>query len=75
MKSFTQRYKSGEINDQAIDKMIQQWHDSEEASVISLHEYIGMTEQEYSDWVLQKPLGPTRENKKRIVARSRKTRR
>ena len=44
-----------------LDKIIHEWHDGK--SVVSLHEYLGVSEEDYGKWVqdsehqLLKPLG------------------
>ncbi len=72
-KTAAQKYKEGTLTEDGIDAMVERWHSEE--SGMELYEYIGFTRKEYSDWVMRRLPGPTRETKKRVVARSRKTRR
>ncbi len=74
-KTAAQRYKSGELTEDDIDLMVEKWHKGEECNSISLHEYIGFTQDEYAAWVMRRLPGPNSEAKKRVVARSRKARR
>lgn len=74
-KTAAQRYKEGTLTEDDIDAMVEKWHKGEEGNSIGLHEYIGFTRDEYAAWVMRRLPGPSHETKKRVVARSRKTRR
>lgn len=74
-KTAAQRYRDGTLTEDGIDVLVERWHSGDEGSNIELHEYIGFTQEEYADWVMQRLPGPNHEAKKRVVARGRKTRR
>lgn len=38
----------GDMNREQLDDLVDKWHDSE--SKVSLHEYLGMTREEYAVW-------------------------
>ena len=73
MKTFTEKYIAGEITDDQLDNKIDLWHTGVSGGQ-SLHEFLGMTWEEYKRWVLNPdPKAWADEDKKRSVARSRKT--
>ncbi len=47
--TFIDACLSGEVDLDAIDDFVQQWHES--ASRLSLSKYLGMTDDEYAIWV------------------------
>ncbi len=53
--SFIERCLRGECEPHHIDDYVDMWHDQYyEADFVSLSEFLGMTEEEYSTW-LKKP--------------------
>ena len=52
--SFVQKCLAGTANADEIDDYIDQWHEHEHNHKISLHEFLGMTWDEYALWV-EKP--------------------
>ena len=50
MYSFVQRYLDGTAKLSDIDDWIDQWH-SDSSCAMDLHEYLGLTKQEYIDWL------------------------
>lgn len=59
--TFIEEYRKGLVTAESIHDRIDEWHRSEQDNV-SLLEYLGMTEQQYSDWLRDpaslKALGP-----------------
>jgi hypothetical protein len=47
--TYIDKYLNGEIQMDEIDDFIEQWHESD--SEKELHEYLGMTWEEYALWV------------------------
>jgi hypothetical protein len=54
--TFIDRAKLGEFSDPslAIDDFIDEWHDSD--SILPLHEYLGLTWDQYSQWIKKSSL-------------------
>ena len=50
MKTFMDALLAGEVTPDQISDHVGAWHESD--STQSLHEYLGMTEEEYSRWVM-----------------------
>lgn len=50
MKNFKELYISGEVNFDSIVDHIGDWHDGENNG-LELHTYLGLTEEEYKNWV------------------------
>ena len=49
MSDFITMCLSGEAHPEEIDEFVNQWHDS--GSDLPIHEYLGMTRDEYLSWV------------------------
>lgn len=49
MKNFIQQVKDGNVKIEQIDEFVDQWHNG--TSPLELHEFLGMTKDEYSLWV------------------------
>ncbi len=51
--SFIDRYRKGEASADDIDDFVDRWHDAREpwAHDLELHEYLGMTHEEYEVWL------------------------
>ena len=51
--SFLDLYSSGEASADDIDDFVDRWHDAQEpwAQNLELHEYLGMTHEEYEVWL------------------------
>ena len=46
---FYQKYKRGEVDAESIHDYIDEWHNGD--STEDLHEYLGMTWEEYGHWL------------------------
>ena len=51
LKSFIQLCIEGNANPENIDNEIERWHDLTVAIPLPLHEYLGMTWEEFGQWV------------------------
>lgn len=49
MSNFMEMYLSGEAVPDEIDDFVDRWHESD--SDLSIHEFLGMTREEYLSWV------------------------
>lgn len=49
MKTFVELYKKGKVGPNDIDDYISEWHNND--STESLHDFLGLTREEYSQWV------------------------
>jgi hypothetical protein len=51
--TFLELYARGEVSTEEIDDFIERWHEGKEpsAGLTSLHEFLGLTEEEYAGWV------------------------
>jgi hypothetical protein len=51
--SFFDLYSNGEVSPEDIDDFVDRWHDDREpwARDLGLHEYLGMTHEEYEVWL------------------------
>lgn len=51
--SFLDRYQRGQVGPDDIDDFVDRWHDNDEpwARDLELHEYLGMTHEEYQVWL------------------------
>ena len=51
--SFIDLYSRGEVSADDIDDFVDRWHDAQEpwAQDLELHEYLGMTHEEYEVWL------------------------
>ena len=49
MSNFMEMYLSGEALPDEIDDFVDSWHESD--SDLSIHEFLGMTREEYLSWV------------------------
>jgi hypothetical protein len=47
--SFVDKFLAGEVKETDIDDYISEWHES--TSSLTLHEYLGMTWEEYGRWL------------------------
>ena len=52
-KSFVEQCINGNASLDEIDDYIDAWHDSDSDTEIELHEYLGMTWEEYSSWAVK----------------------
>jgi hypothetical protein len=50
-KSFVEAFKAGEVKASQVHDYVDYWHTHETGS--KLHEFLGMTEGQYYDWVMQ----------------------
>jgi len=48
-KTFMELLRRGKVSSSDIDNFIDIWHESN--SELTLHEFLGMTEREYKQWV------------------------
>ncbi len=55
--SFVDLCLSGEVLEDEIDDFVEQWHENDELN-IELHEYLGMTWEEYSIWAMNPSILP-----------------
>jgi hypothetical protein len=51
MATFLEEFQAGLVDAESIHDWIEDWHASTSAQDIPLTEYLGMTEQQYSDWL------------------------
>ncbi len=56
--SFIDLCLSGEVLEDEIDDFVDQWHDDESESCPELHEYLGMSWEEYSLWATRPSILP-----------------
>ncbi len=49
--NFMTLYRLGLLRAEDIDDYIDEWHDAEHNLTQSLHDYLGMSYQEYAHWV------------------------
>jgi hypothetical protein len=47
--TFYEKYKTGQINIDAIDDYTNEWHSDE--SNLKIHEFLGLTREQYANWV------------------------
>lgn len=52
MKTFIEKCIAGEANLEEIDDYVEKWHNGDGRNM-ELYEYLGMTKQEYSVWMLK----------------------
>lgn len=50
-KTFVQRCRDGEMRVQDIDDFVEEWHTSEQTRNMTLHECIGLTQEEYASGI------------------------
>jgi DNA-directed RNA polymerase specialized sigma subunit len=48
--NFIEQLKNGMVTVEAIDDFVDAWHESD--SDLEIYEYLGMTEEEYGEWVM-----------------------
>ncbi len=51
--NFIQLCLSGEVLEEDIDEFIDNWHEGKAGQYQSLHEFLGMSWEEYSIWVIK----------------------
>jgi hypothetical protein len=51
MATFLEEFKDGLVDAESIHDRIDEWHESTSTQEVPLPEYLGMTEQQYSDWL------------------------
>jgi hypothetical protein len=51
MQTFVERCLIGSATPDEIDSYIDRWHDSDIGTEIPLHQFLGMSDQEYSLWL------------------------
>lgn len=61
MKKFIEDYILGEVSQDDIYDYVTQWHESD--SKLPLHEYLGLTSEEYSDWLTTSEISQETEDK------------
>jgi hypothetical protein len=49
LRTFMERYLTGEVDADAIDDFVEEWHKGEHAA--SLPEFLGLSDDEYWRWV------------------------
>jgi hypothetical protein len=54
--SFIEKCINGEAFLNEIDDYIDEWHDSDSANALELHEFLGMSWKEYSLWAIKPSL-------------------
>ncbi|MEI6063803.1 MAG: hypothetical protein WCQ26_04365 [Pseudanabaena sp. ELA748] len=54
--SFIEKCINGDASLDEIDDYIDDWHDSDSANALELHEFLGMSWKEYSLWAIQPSL-------------------
>jgi hypothetical protein len=55
MKTFFELYSEGSVSASAIDDFIDEWHTCDH-SWGKLHEYLGLTEEQFAIWVEEEKL-------------------
>lgn len=50
--TFLEACAKGEANSSTIDDWVEEWHEKAEYSDLELHEFLGMTEEEYAEWLV-----------------------
>jgi hypothetical protein len=66
VRTFMDKYLTGEVEPQNIDDFIDAWHEG--TSAIPLSEYLGMTTEEYADWIAHADALPRIREKRRVKA-------
>ncbi|NAS97186.1 hypothetical protein CU664_09135 [Pseudomonas syringae pv. actinidifoliorum] len=49
--SFVEQYLKGSVLEQEIEQFVEDWHEGREGADMELHEYLGMSWDEYQIWV------------------------
>jgi hypothetical protein len=50
-RTFLDKCIAGEATGEQIDEFVEQWH-NDPSAVMPLHEYLGLTSDEYDDWAI-----------------------
>ncbi|EPM66642.1 hypothetical protein A584_24832 [Pseudomonas syringae pv. theae ICMP 3923] len=49
--SFVERCLEGSVQEEEIEQFVEDWHEGREGADMELHEYLGMSWDEYQIWV------------------------
>jgi hypothetical protein len=66
IRTFMDRYLAGEVEPDTIDDVVDEWHRG--TSPLPLSEYLGMTHEEYADWLQHADALPRLREERRVKA-------